>query len=207
MALLHSQTRSHMIKFYIAKIDWITKPSQNIFINVTVSIWQNVKENLKLEAVLFFSSCLLFIGSRYCLCYLKKYLGDTWYILRFIFTKQTLLKWAIAGCYFPAINNSCIKVLKSVSLFIPLKYRVFCRKINIFNPGWLGWAMVLGSFQCRGVLQLLHVVGQGPAVLATGAGCVGYFIYLFFLFFIYLPFLMSCLLDGWTWLKYCGFGC
>ena len=33
--------------------------------------------------------------------------------------------------------------------------------------------MVLGSFQCRGIL-LLHIVGQGPAVLATDAGRVGY---------------------------------
>ena len=39
---------------------------------------------------------------------------------------------------------------------------------------WLGWAMVLGSFQYRGVLLLLHIVGQGPAVLAAGAGRVGY---------------------------------
>ena len=28
--------------------------------------------------------------------------------------------------------------------------------------------MVPGSFQCRGVLLLLHIVGQGPAVLAAG---------------------------------------
>ena len=40
--------------------------------------------------------------------------------------------------------------------------------------GWLGWAMVLGSFQCQGVLLLLHIVGQRPAVLAAGAGQVGY---------------------------------
>ena len=53
---------------------------------------------------------------------------------------------------------------------------------------------MLGSFQYRGVLLLLHIVGQGPAVLAAGAGQVGF---IFFLFFICLPFLMSCLLgDG-----------
>ena len=57
--------------------------------------------------------------------------------------------------------------------------------------GWLGWVMVLGSFQCWGVLLLLHIVGQEPAVLVAGAGRY------FFTFFIYLPFLMSCLLaDG-----------
>ena len=38
--------------------------------------------------------------------------------------------------------------------------------------------MVLGSFQCRGVLLLLHIVGQGPAVLAAGAGWVGYIFHL-----------------------------
>ena len=47
--------------------------------------------------------------------------------------------------------------------------------------GWLGWAMVLGSFQCRRVLLLLHIVGQGPAVLAAGAGRVGYIFYIFHL--------------------------
>ena len=43
-----------------------------------------------------------------------------------------------------------------------------------FMPRWLGWAMVLGSFQCQGVLLLLHIVGQGPAVLTAGVGQVGY---------------------------------
>ena len=46
--------------------------------------------------------------------------------------------------------------------------------------GWLGRAMVLGSFQCRGVLLLWHMVGQGPAVLAAGAGRVGYVFFFFF---------------------------
>ena len=41
--------------------------------------------------------------------------------------------------------------------------------------------MVLGSFQ-RGVLLLLHIVGQGPAVLAAGAARVDYiFLYIFHL--------------------------
>ena len=43
-----------------------------------------------------------------------------------------------------------------------------------------------------GVLLILRIVGQGPAVLAAGAGWVGYIFYIF-----HLPFLMSCLLgDG-----------
>ena len=40
-----------------------------------------------------------------------------------------------------------------------------------------GWAMVLGNFQCKGILQIwIIIVGQGPAVLAVGAreGCFGY---------------------------------
>ena len=41
--------------------------------------------------------------------------------------------------------------------------------------------MVLGSFQCRGILLLLHMVGQGPALLAAGAGRVGYILYIFHL--------------------------
>ena len=53
--------------------------------------------------------------------------------------------------------------------------------IHIHLPGWLGWAMVLGSFQCREVLLLLYTVGQGPAVLAAGAGRVGFmYIYIYF---------------------------
>ena len=52
-------------------------------------------------------------------------------------------------------------------------------KLNLSYTFWLGWAMVLGSFQYRGVLLLLHIVGQGPAVLAAGAGRVGYIFFYF----------------------------
>ena len=54
--------------------------------------------------------------------------------------------------------------------------------------GWLGRAVVLGSFQCQGVLLLWHMVGQGPAVLAAGAGQVGCFFFVFFYFFLFLFF-------------------
>ena len=53
--------------------------------------------------------------------------------------------------------------------------------------------MVLGSFQCRGVLLLLHIVGQGPAVLAAGAGRVGY---IFFLYIFHLSSLSNVLSFG-----------
>ena len=70
-------------------------------------------------------------------------------------------------------------------------------RINI--GGWLGRAMVLGSFQCRGVLPLWHMVGQGPAVLAAGAGRVGCFLFCSSRL-SYLPFLMPHLYgDGWTY--------
>ena len=90
-----------------------------------------------------------------------------------------------------------------------------CKKTNkknkkhTFCSEWLGRAIVLGSFQCRGVLLLLHMVGQRPAVLAVGAGWVGYVLFLIF------KFRLSChgsfsnatsvgrRLDI---LKYCGLG-
>ena len=53
--------------------------------------------------------------------------------------------------------------------------------------GWLGRAMVLGSLQCRGVLLLWRMVGQGPVVLAAGAGRVGCI--LFFFHLVYLIYL------------------
>ena len=66
------------------------------------------------------------------------------------------------------------------------KKKIWCRSVVLDN--FLG-AMVLDSFQWRGVLLLLHIVGQGPAV---GAGRVGYI----FIFFTYLPFLLSCLWEA-----------
>ena len=40
--------------------------------------------------------------------------------------------------------------------------------------GWLGRAMVLGSFQCQDVLLRWHMLGQGPVVR------VGCFLFYFF---------------------------
>ena len=60
--------------------------------------------------------------------------------------------------------------------------------INVFVKmkligGWLGWAMVLGSFHCWGVQLLWHIIGQGPAVLAAGEGRVGFFFFFFHLIY------------------------
>ena len=35
--------------------------------------------------------------------------------------------------------------------------------------GWSGGAKVLGNFQCRGVLLVWMIVGQGPIAVAVGA--------------------------------------
>ena len=64
--------------------------------------------------------------------------------------------------------------------------------------------MVLGSFQCRGVLLLWHMVGQGPAVLAAGAGRLGCFLF----FSSRLSFSNASSLGRQLYiLKYCGLGC
>ena len=69
----------------------------------------------------------------------------------------------------------------------------------ISSGGLLGRAMLLGSFQCRGVLLLWHMVGQGPAVLAAGVVLVGYVLFFFKSRLSYPPFLTPHLLgDGWT---------
>ena len=64
--------------------------------------------------------------------------------------------------------------------------------------------MVLGSLQCQGILLLWHMVGQGTAVLAAGAGQVGNF---FFISSVLSSFSNASsvgrLLDI---LKYCGLG-
>ena len=65
-----------------------------------------------------------------------------------------------------------------------------CRTPTLVLSEWLGRAMVLGSFHCRGVLLLLHMVGQVPAVLVAGAGRVGYFLFIFSSRLSCLPFLM-----------------
>ena len=75
----------------------------------------------------------------------------------------------------------------------------------ISEAGWLGWVMVLGSFQCRGVPLLLHTVRQVHALLAAGAGRVGYICFYIF----HLSFLSNVLSFGrrlnmtdilWFWL-------
>ena len=74
-------------------------------------------------------------------------------------------------------NRGCTCFLYRKTLIEPDRYSY---------SGWLGRAMVLGTFQCRGVLLIRHIVGQKPVVLAAGAGWVGCS---FFFFFVVLFFL------------------
>ena len=70
---------------------------------------------------------------------------------------------------------------------------------------WVGrWCWVASSAD---VLLLLHMVGQGPAVLAAGAGWVGcFFVFLFHL--VYPIFFFKCLIS-WETARHteiCGLG-
>ena len=53
------------------------------------------------------------------------------------------------------------------------------------SGGWLGRAMVLSSFQCRGVLLLWRMVEQRYAVLAAGGGQVSCFFFLVYSIFLF----------------------
>ena len=73
----------------------------------------------------------------------------------------------------------------------------------------MGWALMLGSFQCQGVLlrAVLHMVGQGLAVLQqVRHGWVVFFIYFF------ISPILSSLSNASSVgrrldiLKYCGLG-
>ena len=50
--------------------------------------------------------------------------------------------------------------------------------------------MVLGNFQCRGVLLIWIIVGQGPDALAVGAG-VFFCLFVFFFLTIFLSSIIS----------------
>ena len=55
---------------------------------------------------------------------------------------------------------TCLNIVGIVACYFMKTFTGQCKPRQI--DGWLGWAMVLGSFQSRGVLLLLHIVGQGP---------------------------------------------
>ena len=53
--------------------------------------------------------------------------------------------------------------------------------------GWSSSAKVLGKLQCRGVLLIWIIVGQGPIALAVGAGggCLDIFSLIYHFSFLY----------------------
>ena len=76
----------------------------------------------------------------------------------------------------------------------------------MLDSGWLGRAMVLGSFQCRGVLLLWHMVGQGPTA-CNRCGTGGLFFFFFFNSSILSSFSnASSVGRQLDILKYCGLG-
>ena len=71
---------------------------------------------------------------------------------------------------------------------------------------WLGRAMVLGSFQCRGVLLLWHMVGHGMLCLQQVRDGWAVFVYSF-ISSILSSFSSASSVGRWLdILKYCGLG-
>ena len=81
------------------------------------------------------------------------------------------------------------------------------KTLIIFLP--FGRAMVLGSFQCQGVLLLWHMVGQGACCACSKCGKGGLFIYIFFFNSSILSSFSNALSVGRRLdiLKYCDLGC
>ena len=128
---------------------------KNLYVHLRASLW--LLHPLRIFS-LFSSSNR--VADTLCLC--------NWYIMNRRMTKPT--KWHVR----PAKTQ--------ISLIIVFTARAWRNLVSLAThwahsedsdqpDGWLGWAMVVGSFQCRGVLLLLHIVGQGPAV--------GYIFYIF----------------------------
>ena len=70
------------------------------------------------------------------------------------------------------------------NVVVKMHLTVICHVFHIRYANTIKyWVVGLGDgagcFHCRGVLLLLQILGQGPAVLAAGAGRVGY-IYIYF---------------------------
>ena len=61
-----------------------------------------------------------------------------------------------------------------ISFFMCIMYECICICVCLFFVFFLIYTEPKIKIQCRGVLLLLHIVGQGPAVLVAGAGRVGY---------------------------------
>ena len=113
---------------------------------------------------------------------------------------------------FPEINMVVLFLVLSPAMEIcdnhvtPMDHTYSNLSVYIYNSGWLGRAMVLGSFQYRGVLLLWHMVGQGACYACSRCGTGG----LFFIFFI--SFVLSSFSKASSVgrrldiLKYCGLG-
>ena len=100
--------------------------------------------------------------------------------LRFYFMYFLWTQMHIFGCHYASPALILYLYMKKESwnywdqkkLYVCFRFPDF---FFFFFCGWLGRVMVLGSFQCWGVLLLRHIVGQGSAVLAAGVGWMGCF--------------------------------
>ena len=99
------------------------------------------------------------------------------------------------------LDGSLGQVSRETSMRLDLRYR---KKMNAQVIHLR--EVKLGSFQCRGVLLLWHMVGQRPAALAAGAGRVGCF-FIFFITSILSSFSNASSLGRRLDIqKYCGLG-
>ena len=101
-----------------------------------------------------------------------------------------------------------IKLYLSVSniyIALSIKHTISRTRLNLslFQNlwGWSGGAKVLGKLQCRGVLLIWIIVGQGPTALAVGAG--GGCLDIFTLIYPFSPLSPSLWETARYRLKYC----
>ena len=94
------------------------------------------------------------------------------------------LKYCLKGLLNPKPTNQPTR-LKELSVY----YGPFSLKVERRSDD----AKVLVNFQCRGVLQIWIIEGQGPKAFAVGAGGV---VWIFFFLIYRFPFLSPPLADG-----------
>ena len=64
--------------------------------------------------------------------------------------------------------NSFFSIAEFLCIFVMIYMSIYCL-VN-FSGGWSGGAMVLGKLPVPGRPTIWMIVGQGPIVLAVGAG-------------------------------------
>ena len=91
--------------------------------------------------------------------------------------------------------NHAIYYMCSITYTLNVSENTFCPR------GWSGGAMVLGRLPMPGPPTIWMIVGQGPTVLAVGAG--GVCLDIFTLIYLYSPLSPSLWVTARYRLKYC----